>query len=85
MEEYSKEDIQPTKNPWKGAQCHSLLEKCKSKQQWGIITSHQLEWPSSKNLQTTNVGDDMEKRGPSCTVGGNITDTATTENRMEVP
>ena len=27
----------------------------------------------------------MEKRGPYCTVGGNITDTTTTENRMEVP
>ena len=84
-EEYFKEDIQPTKNPQKGAQHHSLLEKCKSKLQWGIITSHQLEWPSSKNLQTTNVGDDMEKRGPSCTVGGNVIDTTTTENRMEVP
>ena len=38
-------------NTWKDAQCHSLSEKWKSKPQWGI-TSHQSEWPASKNLQT---------------------------------
>ena len=35
---------------WINAQQHSLLEKCKSKLQWGI-TSHGAEWPSSKNIQ----------------------------------
>ena len=30
------------------------------------------EWASSENLQTTNVGEDVEKREPSCTVGGNV-------------
>ena len=53
------------------AQYHSLLEKCKSKLQWDI-TSHWSEWPSSKNLQTINAGEGMEKREPSCTVGGNV-------------
>ena len=52
---------------WDKCNCHSLLEKCKSKLQWGI-TSHQSEWPSSKNLQI-NTGDDVEKREPSWTVG----------------
>ena len=33
------------------AQHHWLLEKCKSKLQWGI-TSHGAEWPSSRNIQT---------------------------------
>ena len=28
------------------------------------------EWSSSKNLQTINAGEDVEKREPSCTVGG---------------
>ena len=28
--------------------------------------------PSLKNLQTINAGEDMEKRAPSYTVGGNI-------------
>ena len=48
-----------------------LLEKCESKLQWGII-SHGSEWPSSKNLQTVNAGEDVEKREPSYTVGGNV-------------
>ena len=38
-------------NTWKDAQHHSLLEKCKSKPQWGII-SHRSEWLPSKSLQT---------------------------------
>ena len=29
-------------------------------------------WPSSKNLQTINAGEDVEKRESSCTVGDNI-------------
>ena len=48
-----------------------LLEKCISKLQWGI-TAHQSEWPSSKNLQTKDAGEGMEKREPSYTVGGNV-------------
>ena len=28
--------------------------------------------PSSKKLQTINAGEDVEKREPSCTVGGNV-------------
>ena len=35
---FSKEDIQMANNTWKNAQYHSLLEKCKSKPQWGIIS-----------------------------------------------
>ena len=30
------------------------------------------ERPSSKNLQTTHAGEGMEKREPSCTIGGNV-------------
>ena len=36
------------------------------------ITSHQSEWPSSKNLETINAGEGVEKREHSCTVGGNV-------------
>ena len=54
----------------KDAQHHSLLEKCKSKSQWGII-SHWSECPSSKCLQRINAGDCTEKRELSYTVGGN--------------
>ena len=45
----------------KSTQHCSLLEKCKSKQQWDI-TSHQSEWPSSKSLQTINAGEGVEKK-----------------------
>ena len=48
----------------------SLLEKCKSKPQWGTI-SHQSEWLRSKSLQVINAGEGVEKREPSYTVGGN--------------
>jgi len=30
------------------------------------------EWSSSKNPQTMNTGEDVEKREPSCTVGRNV-------------
>ena len=58
-------------NTWKDVQHCWLFKKCKSKLQWGI-TSHWSEWPSSKNLQTINAGEGVEKREPFCTVGGNI-------------
>ena len=35
-------------------------------------TSHQSEWPSSESLQTISVGECVEKREPSYTVGGNV-------------
>ena len=45
----------------------SVLEKCKSKLQWGI-TSHQSEWPPSKCLQIINAREGGEKRKHSYTV-----------------
>ena len=57
-------------NTWKDVQHHSLLEKCKSKPQWGT-TSHQSECMWSKNMQAINAGEGVEKREPSYTVGGN--------------
>ena len=37
----------------------------------GIIHSKPYVW-ESKNLQTINAGESVEKREPSCTVGGNV-------------
>ena len=68
-------DISPKKtywrptSTWKDTQHHSLLEKFTSKLQWDI-TSHRLEWPSSKSLPTS-AGEGVEKRECSCTVDGN--------------
>ena len=36
------------------------------------VTSHGSEWPSFKNLHTTNAGEGVEKREPPYTVGGNV-------------
>ena len=44
-----------------------LLEKCKSE-----TTSYQPEWPSSKNSQTINAEEGVERREPSYTVDGNV-------------
>ena len=69
-------DVSPKKtyrwltNTWKDAQHHSSSEKCKSKSQWGTIT-HQSEWLLSKSLQAINAGEDVDKKEPSYTVGGN--------------
>ena len=35
-------------------------------------TSHQSEWPSLISPQITSAGGGVEKREPSCTVGGNV-------------
>ena len=48
-----------------------MLEKCKSKLPQDT-TSHQSEWPSLINPHIINAGGDVEKREPSCTVGGNV-------------
>ena len=37
-----------------------------------MLVVPQSEWPSSKNLQTINAGEGVEKREPSCTVGDNV-------------
>ena len=34
--------------------------------------SHWSEWPSLKSIQIMNVGEGMERREPSYTVGGNV-------------
>ena len=52
-------------------ECSTLLMSGKCKSQWNI-TSHLSEWLSSKRTQITNVGEDMEKREPLYTIGGNV-------------
>ena len=49
------------------------------------MISCQSEWQLSKSLQAINAGEDVEKREPSYTVGGNATSTATMENSVEIP
>ena len=51
--------------------CSTSLIIRETKLQWGI-TSHQLKWPLSQNLQTMTAGEGMEKKESSYTVSGNI-------------
>ena len=37
-----------------------------------IISSHKSKWLSSKNPQTINTGEDVERREPSYTACGNV-------------
>ena len=62
----------------------SIQEKGKSNLQWGA-NLHWSEWPSSKNLQTVNAGEGVEKREFSCIVDGNVNWYSHLENSMEIP
>ena len=53
------------------------------KPQW-VITSHQSEWLSAINQQTS-AGEDVEKEELSCTVGGNADWCSHYGNSMELP
>ena len=51
------------------------------------VKSGRSEYPSLQSLQIINAGEGVEKREPSCTVGGkvNVVGEAPLENSMEVP
>ena len=55
----------------KKAQHHWSLEKCKSKPQWDFI-SCQLEGWLLKSQETTDAGEDVEKKEHFYTVGGSV-------------
>ena len=46
--------------------------KRNANQNYNEIPPHMSEWLSSKSLQITHVGEDVEKREPLYTVGGNV-------------
>ena len=80
----SKEDTQMTNKQWKNIAYH-LLEKYKSKLQWGAI-SHQWEWPSPKKSTNNKCWRGYGEKGTllSCWWKCKLV-TVTMEKSMKIP